>query len=329
MNVLLLGKTGSIMHWTEDVASDLSLAGHTVTVVPTRDPRLSKSLERALLSRTIGAPLAAHIVRRMRRLAPDLILAIGCLDEFPLTLFQQIAQERDRPPMVAWIGDTFIEQMGEVAGLFDVIAYTDTGMVDLHENLGFRSASAFVPLGATRAVRSASAPVRRIPSLAFVAAPTPNRRALLAEVTEPVAIFGPGWQNATELGHHRRDARRIDEPELAAIYASHMGVLNIRHAVYVINGLNHRHFAPYIQGTPVITDAQPDIPHCFEAGTEMLTYQNAGDLNELLAALRRNPAWAAAIGSAGQRRVLACHTYTHRLATIAALAGIRTKQTAR
>jgi hypothetical protein len=88
MKVLLLGKTGSIMHWTEDVAADLRLAGHSVTVVPTRDPRLSKSLERALLSRAVGAPLAAHIVRKMRRLAPDLIVAIGCLDEFPLTLFQ-------------------------------------------------------------------------------------------------------------------------------------------------------------------------------------------------------------------------------------------------
>ena len=324
MNVLLLGKTGSIMHWTEDVASDLRISGHTVTVVPTRDPRLSKSLERALLSRAIGAPLAAHIVRRIRRLAPDLILAIGCLDELPLTLFQHIAEETSGPPMVAWIGDTFTEQMAEIAGLFDVVAYTDTGMVDLHKKLGFRSASAFVPLGATRAARPRRAPAERIPALAFVAAPTPNRRELLADITEPVAIFGPGWQHASELAHHPIDARRIGEPELAVIYASHLGVLNIRHAIYVINGLNHRHFAPYIQGTPVITDAQPDIPHCFDIGTEMLTYQNAGDLNELCATLRRDPARATAIGIAGQRRVLACHTYAHRLDTIAALAGART-----
>jgi spore maturation protein CgeB len=323
MKVLLLGKTGSIMHWTEDVAADLRLSGHDVTVVPTRDPRLSKTLERALLSRAIGAPLATHLVRKMRRIAPDLILAIGCLDEFPLTLFQHIAHEKERPPMVAWIGDTFTGQMAEVAGLFDVIAYTDTGMVEQHENLGFRSRSAFVPLGASRAARAVKAPGGRLPLLAFVAAPTPNRRALLAEVNEPIAIFGPGWQHATELARHSVDARRIDERELANIYASHLGVLNIRHAVYVINGLNHRHFAPYICGTPVISDAQPDISRCFEAGTEMLIYQNADELNDIVAALRRDPARAAAIGMAGQRRVLACHTYAHRLDELTTLVGLK------
>ena len=244
MKVLLLGKTGSIMHWTEDVAADLGFAGHIVSVVPTRDPRISKPLERALLSRAIGAPLAMHIVRKMRRFSPDLILAIGCLDELPLTLFQQLFHEKNRPPMVAWIGDTFTEQMAEVGGLFDAIAYTDTGMVERHETLGFRSAPAFVPLGASRVVRSSTASVEPMPSLAFVAAPTPNRRSLLAEIIEPVHVFGPGWQHATELTWHKRDARRIDEPELDAVYAGHFGVLNIRHAEHVINGLNHRHFCP-------------------------------------------------------------------------------------
>ncbi len=323
MNVLLLGKTGSIMHWTEDMADDLRIAGHTVTIIPTRDPRLNKSLERALLSRPIGAPLAVSIARKMRRIAPDLILAVGCLDEFPRTIFEHLAQSPRRPPMAAWIGDTFTQQMSDVADLFDLIAYTDTGMVALHETLGFCSPSAFVPLGATRGARPVQARAARIPTLAFVAAPTPNRCDLLGRITEPIAIFGPGWQRETELAHHKRDARRIDGQELAGIYASHMGVLNIRHAVYVINGLNHRHFAPYVQGTPVITDAQPDISHCFAPGSEMLIYQDADELNDLCVALRREPVRAAAVGLAGQRRVLACHTYAHRLDTLAALVGIR------
>jgi len=323
MNIVLLGKTGSIMHWTEDMAADLRLDGHTVTIVPTRDTRLNKGLERFLLSPGMGAPLAVAIVRKIRRLAPDLVLAVGCLDECPLTIFQHIAAARDFPPVVAWVGDAFDEKMAEVAALFDLIAYTDTGMVALHEKLGFRTKAAFVPLAASRSTRAAKPPTERIPSLAFVAAPTPNRRELLANVTEPVEIFGPGWQLATELVGHRREARRIDERELATIYASHLGVLNIRHAVYVMNGLNHRHFAPYIEGTPVITDAQPDIPFCFEPGTEMLVYQNSDDLNELHAALRRNPERAAAIGLAGQRRVLANHTYAHRLTMIADLVGVK------
>jgi spore maturation protein CgeB len=101
-----------------------------------------------------------------------------------------------------------------------------------------------------------------------------------------------------------------------------MGVLNIRHGIYVINGLNHRHFAPYVQGTPVITDAQPDIPYCFDPEDEMLIYHDAYELNEIIARLRREPAKAIAIGLAGQRRVLASHTYAHRLDTFAELAGV-------
>jgi spore maturation protein CgeB len=225
--------------------------------------------------------------------------------------------------MVAWIGDTFTDRGSEIANLFDLIAYTDTGLVEAHARSGFRSASAFVPLGTSRAAAAENARTARIPALAFVAVPTPNRREFLADVADPVAVFGPGWQHATELTRHKRDARRIAAPELATIYASHIGVLNIRHGTNVIHGLNHRHFAPYMQGTAVVTDAQPDIPHCFEAGKEILIYHDADELNCLYTALRRDPAKAVAIGMAGRRRVLACHTYAHRLATMAALVGVK------
>ncbi|PPQ31782.1 hypothetical protein CCS01_16305 [Rhodopila globiformis] len=226
-----------------------------------------------------------------------------------------------RPPLIAWIGDVFTRQAAAVANPFDVIAYTDTGMLDLHRAYGFRARTAFVPIAATRAVRSSQERAFRIPDLAFVAAPRPNRRELLARVPHPVAIFGPGWQDAPELAHHRRDARRIGAHELADIYASHMAALNIRHGLVVINGLNQRHFAPYIQGTPVVSDTQPDLPLCFDPGTEMLVYRDGDELRELYAQLRHEPARARIIGLAGQRRVLAHHTYAHRLRTIAELVG--------
>lgn len=328
MNVLLLGKTGGITHWVEDVAEDLRLSDHVVTIIPTRNPWLGKPIENALLSPGIGAPLAAHIVRKVRRLRPELILAIGALDQFPIVMFEHLAAMRDRPPLIAWIGDVFEPRHAALADLFDIIAYTDTGLLRLHQDFNFQSSGAFVPLGATRS-KIGDPAARREPRLAFVAAPTRNRRALLADIHAPVAIFGPGWQEGSELDHHRRDARRIHPDELARIYAGHLGVLNIRHGLHVINGLNQRHFAPYVQGAPVITDAQPDIPHCFDPGSEMLVYQDADELNALYEQLRTDPARATAVGSAGQRRVLAHHAYTNRLDAIAALAGIKSPQTRR
>jgi spore maturation protein CgeB len=322
MKVLLLGKAGSIIHLIEDVAADLRVAGHAVTIIPTRNPSLSKSVERVLLSKAIGAPLAVSIARKVRRLCPDLILMLGDLDTFPKTVLEFMANTPNRPPLIAWVGDKFTDQAAGVANLFDIVAYTDTGLREMHRRFGFRSIDAFVPLGATRAVRPLSASPRRACELAFVAAPTPNRRELLAGIAQPVAIFGPGWQDAKELAHHTRDARRIDEQELANIYAGHIGVLNVKHGRNVINGLNQRHFAPYIQGTAVVTDPQSDVRFCFDVGKEILVYQDTNELNDLYTALRRDPARAAAIGLAGQRRVLASHTYAHRLDTIAELAGV-------
>jgi spore maturation protein CgeB len=329
MKILLLGKAGSIIHLIEDVAGDLRMAGHIVTIVPTRNPLMNKSVERVLLSPAIGAPLAMRIARKIRRPGADLIVMLGDLDTFPKIVLETIANTPGRPPLIAWIGDRFTDQAASVANLFDIVAYTDTGLRELHRRFGFRSTDAFVPLGATRAVRRLDVSPGRASELAFVAAPTQNRRELLAGITQPIAIFGPGWQGAKELVHHSRDTRRIHEQELARIYARHMGVLNVRHSRNVLNGLNQRHFAPYIQGTAAVTDPQSDLRFCFDEGKEILVYQDTDELNELYAALRRDPARAVAIGLAGQRRVLACHTYAHRFDTLAGLAGVKTTGTRR
>ena len=321
MRVLLFGKTRNVARLVEDPAEDLHRAGHDVSVFPYRASKLTKTLDPWLLSERLGVPLAVLLQRRIDAFRPDLIVAFGPYHWLPPTVFGRL---KNRPPMVAWIGDLFRAEMAHAAALFDIVAYTDTGMLDLHKRFGFSSASIFLPLAATR---GAIAPqVARAGRLAFVASATAHRRALLAEVPEPIALFGPDWPKAPELAHHIRDGRKIGGAELATIYASHLGALNIRHEHNVINGLNQRHFAPYIVGTPVIADAQGDIETCFEPGREIFIYRDAAELNAIQAELRAKPAKAREVGEAGQKRVLAQHTYAHRIETVAALAGIRTSR---
>lgn len=323
MRILLLGKRRSVTRLVEETAEDLRLAGHAVSVIPYRNIRIKQSVEQFLMSPSVGAPLAAWIAQRMRWFAPDLVVAFGPFRWLPVPLFRYLSQVSGRPPMVAWIGDVFTEDDATAANLFDLVAYTDTGLMDLHARFGFRTPPAFVPLAASRRVLGLSAPTaERIPRLAFVATPTPDRLAFLAQLREPIALFGRGWHDAPDLAHHHSDARRIRAPELADIYRTHIGVLNIRHEVNVLHGLNQRHFAPYIYGTPVVTDAQPDVARCFEPGHEMLVYHDTAELDALCAALRHDPTRAQAIGLAGQQRVLAEHTYAHRMASIAALVGV-------
>ncbi len=318
MRVLLFGKTRNVARLVEDPAEDLRLAGHEVSVFPYRATKLTKTLDPWLQSERFGVPLAKLLQRRIDRFRPDLIVAFGPYHWLPPAIFGRI---RNRPPMVAWIGDLFGPDMADTAALFDVVAYTDTGMLDLHNRFGFRSAGAFLPLAATRGAVGPAA--TRVNRLAFVASATAHRRALLAQIPEAIALFGPDWLKAPELAHHIRDGRKIGGKELAGIYAAHLGVLNIRHEHNVINGLNQRHFAPYIAGTPVVADAQADVERCFDPGSEIFIYRDAAELNALQTELRANPARADEVGRAGQRRVLAQHTYAHRIEAMAALVGAR------
>jgi spore maturation protein CgeB len=209
-----------------------------------------------------------------------------------------------------------------IAAAFDLIAYTDTGLERMHREFGFAAQAAYVPLGATRA--GAVPPVReRDPDLVFVAAPTANRTELLAGIRAPLRIVGPNWHREPGIAHHRLDSKKVGARALVRYYARYRGVLNIRHGVYVVNGLNQRHFAPYVMGAPVVSDAQPDIPECFEPGREIFVWRDAAELEALYAELRADPARAAAVGAAGQRRVLAQHTYAHRLISLARLAGVK------
>ncbi len=318
MRVLLFGKTRNVARLVEDPAEDLRLAGHEVCVFPYRASKLTKTLDPWLLSERLGVPLATLLQRRIDAFRPDLIVAFGPYHWLPPAVFGRL---RHRPPMVAWVGDLFDAEMAKTAALFDIVAYTDTGMLDLHKRFGFSSVSAFLPLAATRGATAPS--VARANRLAFVASATAHRRALLAEAKEPIALFGPDWPKAPELAHHIRDGRKIGGTELATIYASHLGALNIRHEHNVINGLNQRHFAPYIVGTPVIADAQGDIEQCFDPGHEILVYRDAAELSAIQTMLRANPTKARDVGEAGHKRVMAQHTYAHRIETVAALAGVR------
>ena len=78
------------------------------------------------------------------------------------------------------------------------------------------------------------------------------------------------------------------------------------------------HGGKLISGT-VVADNQDDLPLCFEPGHEVLVYRDVDELNDLYVRLRREPERAAAVGEAGRRRVLAEHTYGHRLTALAKL----------
>lgn len=318
MKLFVLGKLGSITQWTESSISGFRAAGHDVRLGVTRNPNMHPAIDRLLLARWAGVPRAAHISRAIAEFSPDLIVAVAAYLA-PLPLLQHVAALPNRPPLLGWVGDRFSVADRHAAELFDAVAYTDTGLLALHGELGFTSPAAFLPHAVNSRLDQGVADGRsRELSMVFVANPTPYRLALVGQIRTPMRLYGPGWQRLRSTDH-RIDPRRIGLDELGAIYRSHLAVLNVRNEGNVLNGLNQRHFDPYLAATPVVADDQADLSRCFEPGREILVYRDAEELNDIYARLRREPDRAAAIGEAGRKRVLAEHTYAQRLAILAAL----------
>jgi spore maturation protein CgeB len=315
MKIFILGKRGSVVHWAEDSIAAFQAAGHDVRFGVTRDPRLSRSIERLLLARWAGVPRAARIVRAISRFAPDLILAIGPYP-MPLPILEHVASMPGRPPFLGWVGDTFSPVSASAAALLDAVAYTDTGLLLAHHQLGWSTPATYLPHAANpRLDRGVADHGSRHHDMVFVANPTPHRRLLISGIQSPMRLFGIGWTPMLPA-NHQIHPRHVGIEELAAIYRSPTAVLNIRNEHNVLVGLNQRHFDPYLAATPVVSDDQADLARCFELGTEVLVYRDAEELNDIYARVRREPHHAAMIGEKGRRRVLHEHTYEHRLAAL-------------
>jgi spore maturation protein CgeB len=307
VKILLIGKRGSINHWLEDAAAAFRAEGHAVRIAAVRRPWLNARVEAAFL-----APLAEVVAKTAARFAPDLMLALGGFHA-PTPFLQRLAALPGRPPLVGWVGDLFAETAREAAALYDLVAYTDSGLIVRHASLGFTTQAIFLPHAAN--IAATPPPATRTPRMVFVANATPGRRAAVDAITEPVNVYGPGWVRAAPHDIH---PGRIAHARVAGLYARHLAALNVRNERNVLLGLNQRSFDPCLSATPLITDDQADLERCFDPGLELLVWRDAAELNAAYDRLRRSPDEAARIGEAGRRRVLAEHGYAHRLAMLMA-----------
>jgi spore maturation protein CgeB len=308
VKILIIGKRGSITHWLEDAVAALCAEGHSVRIGVVRRPWMSARLEAALVE-----PLADALAKAAAQFAPDLILAIGGF-HVPATFLRRLAALPGQPPMAGWVGDLFDETAREAATLYDLAAYTDSGLLARHASLGFPSRATFLPHAANLAAAPPAAATRD-PRMVFVANATPGRRAVVEAITSPVSVYGPGWRRTPPHDIH---PGRAPHAAVAGLYARHLAALNVRNERNVLFGLNQRSFDPYLSATPLVTDDHGDLDRCFDPGSEVLVWRDADELNAAYERLRRSRDEARRIGEAGRRRVLAEHGYVHRLATLMA-----------
>ncbi|MEO8812279.1 MAG: glycosyltransferase [Caulobacteraceae bacterium] len=310
MRLVVVGKVGGVTGWAEDCAAGMGAAGHEARLIASRNPALHPALEALLHDEAVGAPGARRIARAVARWAPRMVLAVGAF-EIPRAIVERLARAPGRPPLVAWVGDAFAETARAAAERFDLVAYTDSGLLARHKDLGFSPPAIFLPHAANPARAAARVAPERRRAMVFVANPTPHRRAVIAAIEAPIALYGRGWRGVG--GDHEVHARRVGRAELPTLYAGCLAALNIRHETNVLVGLNQRSFDPALFATPVVGDNQPDLALCFEPGTEVFVWRDTDELNAIHARLLADPALARGVGEAARRRVLGDHTYGARL----------------
>jgi spore maturation protein CgeB len=316
LKILLVGKVASVTHWLEDCAAAWRADGHQVRIAATRNPAIAPALEAILLTGALGAPLASRMAKAVRARSPDLIVVIGAY-HVPPVILERMAAVAGRPPILGWVGDRFTPEAAGSARWLDGVFYTDRGLLAQHERLGLRAKGCYLPHAANPHVPRPTGGARRR-RMIFIANPTDHRREVVSGLTEPIALYGPGWAHRTS-GAHEIHARRVPRAAVHGLYASHIAALNVRNELNVLTGLNQRNFEPYVTETPVIAETQDDLAACFEPGREVLVYHDVEELNEIHRRLLAEPRDAERIGRAGRARLLADHTYARRLAAMTSL----------
>ncbi len=311
LRIALAGKAGSITHWLEDATAAWRADGHEVRLAITRRPWLAAQAEAAL----VGV-IAERLRASLRQFQPDLIVVMGGY-HIPEALLEAISTLPGRPPLAGWVGDVFTPQDAGRAGLYDLVAYADSALLALHRQWNLAAQALYLPHAIDPRV---APPVRafaeRDPRMVFVANPTPLRRAVVSAIAAPIAVFGPGWRGS-DGGAHDIHPGRVAARRVPAIYGGHRTALNIRNELNVLAGLNQRNFEPCLAGAALLTDDQPDLQTCFEPGSEVLVWRDADELNALYRKVLGEGDFAARVAAAGRGRVLAQHTFAHRLGTLA------------
>jgi spore maturation protein CgeB len=166
--------------------------------------------------------------------------------------------------------------------------------------------------------------------LAFIGNRLPDREARIEEFfLKPASALpgrsfllgGSGWQDRSLPGN-LRTLGHVYTADHNAINCSVRAVLNVNRASMARYGFSPptRMFEAAGAGACVISDAWPGIELFLEPGREVLLAADGNDVARRLEAL--DAGRARAIGRAARRRMLAHHTYEHRVAEVeAALAG--------
>lgn len=158
--------------------------------------------------------------------------------------------------------------------------------------------------------------------VSFAGSPYLNRRRLFSALTDfPLRLWGPGWSVPPLASHAAEGGRSFSIDEMVRVFAASKINLNL-HAATHVQGLdpdadyvNPRTFELAACNAFQLVDRRAPLPGLF-AEDEIACFGSLPELRDEIAYYLRHDEERAAMAARARRRVLADHTYSHRLRSV-------------
>lgn len=277
-----------------------------------------------LLARLRGGDLVSRLDRELEVTAPDIVLVV----RGEALSAQAVTRLRTDHPgtWINWVTDDLhgLAIVQHALPAYDLVFAAGTDVVEaLEERLG--RPAYYLPLAADPSVYK---PMRSRDqyraNVVFAGTATPRRERLLAELVEyGLALWGPGWRRTSLRDYCRGE--QLDTENFVRAYAGASVAVNIHRSAdaepsVAERGVNQRLFEVAAIGVPQVVDARGDLPRHFHDRSEVLAFRSVEEMRALVQAVLHDPPAAEAVARAARERLLAEHTYMHRLRDLLAAA---------
>ncbi len=341
--------------WTESTRDALKLLGCDVQVFYyNRTPgRQAASHLRDRLARTFRMSRTAtpNLLRQLfwisngwqldrllqevaRNYSPDLVLVLKGETILPFTL-RKIKQLPNSPTVATWWVDNplFYDERDR----WRIFPWC----VPLYDHLFIFDYSYFTPLQQEGAKKITFLPCACDPSLyhpeqaetirqsglqssvCFIGAFYPKRGLLLEPMSgiPNVGIWGSGWDSFLERTRDKTGinifrGESLPAGKVSLAYQSAAIVLNSHHPQTKRAGLNTRAFESIACGAFQLMDYVPEMESLLRPGHEVVIYHSPQEAASVAKEFLANPEARQRIANQGYERVLAEHTYRHRMQTL-------------
>lgn len=284
--------------------------GQTVT-------RFDINARPGLLTRLRGGDLVSRLDRELEVVAPDIVLVVRgeALSAQAVTTLR-----RDHPgTWVNWVPDDLhgLAIVQHALPAYDMVFAAGTDVAEALAGTIDRPVH-YLPLAADPSVYK---PMRSRDqyraNVVFAGTATPRRERLLGELVEfGLALWGPGWRRTSLRDYCRGE--QLDTENFVRAYAGASVAVNIHRSAdaepaVTERGVNQRTFEVAAIGVPQVVDFRGDLERHFVDRRELLVYRSLEEMRGLVEAALQDPAAAETVARAGRARLLADHTYMHRL----------------